>query len=293
MVDSRGKFMIMKRAGGYTIVEVMIFLGVTTALFVMIAGTFSGRQARAEFSTSARDMESRIQDIANDISTGYYNNPGNAFQCRVSGSNPPVIDSADTNEHGSNDDCIFIGRVAHLDLAGVSGEQYNLYSVVGARQVTSGGSSRDSENFTDAKPRPITSPPFASSVDLTETIQAPSGVILKSVYADYGTGKIRIRAVGFFTTFGAGSADPTSLSVNIIPLAGPPAGASKADVTGAISGITDAAEPFFNPPSGVVICMEGSGVDQHALLTIGGNRSRLTTDLKIGEGSCDTTAYPA
>jgi hypothetical protein len=271
---------------GYTIVEVMIFLAVTMGLFAMIAGTFSGRQATTEFSVAAREMESRLQDIANDVSTGFYNNPG-TFRCTLSGG-APLIDTVSPTAQGTNNACIFIGRVVQFDLA-TSAKDFNLYSVVGARQA----SGHDVLDFNEAHPRALANP--VSPVDLTEAQQIPPGLVTRSMYADYGGTLRRIRAVGFFSTFGGTSAsvDSTSLNVNVIPLGFAPTGNAKADVVSNISTITNAYfSSFANPSGGVLVCMDGDRTDQHALLKLGGNNRQLTTDLTIGGGTCNGAGYP-
>jgi hypothetical protein len=275
-------------ARGYTVVEVMVFLAVSSALFVIIAGTFSGRQAATEFSAATREMESRLQDIANDISTGFYSNPG-TFRCQVSGGVPAILGTPPGPTQGTNQDCIFLGRVAQFDLGGSSGRRYNLYSIVGARQA----SDHDVQDFDEAQPRAIAQPTYA--FDLTETEQIPPGLTIRSIYAQYGPNRRRIRAVGFFSSFGtSAAADPTSLSVNIIPLGFPPTGNDKDDVVNDVPNITTAyADAFANPDGGVVVCMEGEATNQHALLRLGGRNRQLTTDLTIGEDTCDSVGYPA
>lgn len=285
-LDIRGIFPVSRGRDGYTIVEVMVFLAVTTAIFAMIAGTFSGRQASTEFSVAAREMESQLQDIANDIATGFYNNPGN-FTCTVNAGVPSL--GGGTNQQGTNNQCIFIGKVAQFDLENSNGKQYNLYPVVGARQI----SGRDVQNFDEAKPRAIATS-ADSSVDLTESLQIPPGLVVRSMYSQHGSTKLRIRAIGFFSTFGAGSSDPKALDVNVIPLGIPPATNSKADTVNAISGITDSYAGFLgNPDGGVFVCMDGDRTDQHALLKLGGNDRQLTTDVTIEEGTCADAGYPA
>ncbi|HTE22445.1 MAG TPA: hypothetical protein VK674_05395 [Candidatus Limnocylindria bacterium] len=267
---------------GYTIVEVMVFLAVTTAIFVMIASSFSTRQNSAEFSVAVREMESRLQDIANDTSTGYYNNPGN-FRCRLSGGAPFV--EPGTNAQGTNNDCIFIGRVVQFDLGGSNGKDFNLYSVVGARQAAGA----DVEDFDDANPLALAPSARFTASDLTETQQVPPGLVIRSVYSDNAGVRRQVRSVGFFTSFGAGAANTTSLGVNILPLAFNPVGNSKNDTVGAINLINNASPS--NPSNGVVICMDGDATNQHALLRLGGNERQLTTGTTVEAGTCASAGY--
>ena len=60
------------RRGGYTIVETLIFLAVSALLFVSTIILISGRQAKAQFTNSVRDLVSDITDVANDVANGYY-----------------------------------------------------------------------------------------------------------------------------------------------------------------------------------------------------------------------------
>lgn len=263
---------------GYTITEVLIFLAVTMGIFVMIAGSVGGQQRRAEFNTAARDMESAVQDVANDITTGFYNNAGN-FVCReVAGA--PVI-SIGTAAQGTNNDCILVGRVAHFVNSSVPdpGRSFTAYSVAGVRQFNAPFIGlRDVESYSEARPRAIE--------ETMETYQMPPGLRVTSMYIEGGS---RIHGVGFFTTFDAGASDPSSLTVNIIPMVGN----DTSSMVGRINNPMTYATTSLNPAEGVVLCMDGEGVDRHALLRIGSNNSRLTTNLIIGDDTCASVGYPA
>jgi len=276
----RGDILLWRSTKGYTIVEVMIFLAVTTALFVMIAGTFSSQQKRTEFSTSAREMESRVRDIANDVSTGRYDS-NNSFGCTVS-VGVPVFSSGSPKNQGTNQDCIFIGKVIHFGVDGSGGKSFNIYPVAGARQFDDPATGkREVVDLIEANPRAIAGTPPAP--DLTETIRVPSGIVLKSVKVN-GAPPVDASAVGFFTTFGTtGSNTTTSLSVDVVPL-GVGFTKSKDNI---ISAINDAGTILNkNPSDGIEICMDSEVSNQHATLTIGGKNSRLTTDLAIEDGKC-------
>lgn len=65
-----------KAMRGYTIVEVMIFVVVSGGLLLSVLGLISGQQQKTRFKTGVYDFESTIQDLVNDVETGYYPNAG-------------------------------------------------------------------------------------------------------------------------------------------------------------------------------------------------------------------------
>lgn len=265
---------------GYTIVEVLIFLAITSALFVMIAVPFTRQQGRAGFVTAARDMESRMQDIINDISTGFYTRPSN-FQCTASLAGPVV--SGGGSGQGTNEGCIFIGRVAHFMGAGTG--RYNVYSVIGLRE-TQTGLRRDVQNFAEAQPRAIPA--------LTDSQTVSGGLTFHSMYyqASSGGPRQRVDAIGFFSSFGTysnGSLKSGPLRINVIPIvgSGSPSGSNQAQMTSTINALTDAyVLSYGNPEGRTVICMNSNTSDQHAELSIGGNDRELGTNMVINQGGC-------
>jgi type II secretory pathway pseudopilin PulG len=100
------------RSEGYTILEALIFLAVSGILFAVIYPTFIGRDNTEKFSQSVRDLESKINDTANDVSTGYF--PASANRCSVNGSGRIVI-TGSGSEQGTNVDCIFLGKALRFN----------------------------------------------------------------------------------------------------------------------------------------------------------------------------------
>lgn len=276
MIGNKQLSKAMRNKHGYTILEVMIFLAVTTALFAMLAGSISGRQRSAEFSTSAREMESIVQDIANDITTGYYNNSGN-FICKVV-AGTPVITSGSAKQ-GTNSDCILVGRAIDFKNSSFpNGDNFITYSIAGARQVNSISGLRDVEGYDEAKPVVI-----PSSAD---TLHMPIGLRITSMYIEGGN---RINGIGFFTTFNKSTESASALNINVIPLTG----ANSSAIIANIKDINTYNSGNVNPAKGITLCMDGLSSNQHALLKIGSDNSRLTTDLIIGNDTCASGGYPA
>ena len=277
----------LQRHSGYTIIEVMIFLAVTGGLLAASFSIFSGRQARTEFSASAREMESQLQDVINDVSTGYYASGGN-FQCQSNpiggGQEVPSI-SGTPSPQGTNEECIFVGRIAHFDITGSTNTAYNLYTAAGARQVLVGTSMREVQSLDQANPRAVTNPPF--TVDITDNRQIPAGLVFDRMYYNDSTGNHPIAAVGFFSNFGsygAAGINSGSVGVDLVPMI--TADHTKDGIVTAVTALGNPAAPLINPTGGVFVCYNGDGTNLNALFSIGGPNKQLATDLQIRNNKC-------
>lgn len=131
---NRGADSQKSKSGGYTIVEVLIFLAVSGVLFVSTMLMLAGRQQRAQFTNAVRDFETKLTDVANDVANGYYQSgTNNNISCTQG---PTVIyDSAVNVEQGKHDECIFLGRLVKLGDSSPVAEGYGVYSIVGNRQT--------------------------------------------------------------------------------------------------------------------------------------------------------------
>lgn len=141
---------------GFTIVETMIVLAVTSMLFVSAALLINGRQAHAQFETAINGMQQQLQQIINQTSSGYYPNNGN-FTCQSSAAGP-FIQSGSAGQ-GSNGACIFIGNVIRFSSSQTSvpsgtraTEQFTLFPLAGLRLDSTG---KEVQSLSDAKPYAI------------------------------------------------------------------------------------------------------------------------------------------
>lgn len=114
-------------SSGYTIVEALIFLAVSAALFVSATLLISGRQNKVQFSNAVRDFESQLIDIANDVATGYYESKSD-LTCSVAGG-VPVLSTGGADTKGKNSSCIFVGKALKFGQT----ESYETYTMYGLR----------------------------------------------------------------------------------------------------------------------------------------------------------------
>lgn len=137
-------------ADGFTIVEVMIVLAVSSLLLISAAALIDGRQAKTEFTTGIHDQQQKIQQIISQTSSGYYPN-GHNFVCSGSASGP-VIFAAGANAQGTNAGCIFLGKALQFGLGTsmpqngtvgvlpIVGNQYESVAGIQTPVLTVGGS---------------------------------------------------------------------------------------------------------------------------------------------------------
>jgi hypothetical protein len=267
---------------GYTIIEVMIFLAVSSVLAFGALLLIGGEQAKTEFSQATRDLDLRLQDIINDVSTGYYINTGD-FSCRDDGSKP-VIEPG-SNQQGQNLDCIVVGQVVEFGVDG--SESIRQHTVVGLRQT--GNPKEDVESLVEARPRAASDGVTNSYGTTTEKLQ--NGLKIYSVkYNDGVSGWVNISSIGFLTDFSSssgGSLSSGSTNADLYPVIGTDLASAGTNQTPArIELLTDAMK---NPSGGVIICMESTAkTSSYATITIGSNGRQLSTNLQMRSG--DITA---
>lgn len=128
-------------AGGYTVLEVMIFLAISAFLLIFTIPAISGQQSRTYFTQGVRDLDSKLQDVINDVSTGYFDN-SSRLACNINGAGTPVLSAGPSNV-GTNQDCMLIGKIihasTHANVAPPPNESISIYSVVGARTTRVAG----------------------------------------------------------------------------------------------------------------------------------------------------------
>lgn len=279
---------------GYTIVEVMIFLAISGALLMAAMVMLSGQQAKTEFAQAARDFESRIRDIINDVSVGYYPNDGN-IKCEAGPAG--VILSTSSGELGTNAQCIFVGKVIQF-APKLNPGSVRIYTVAGLRQTALGpGSLREVNSLEEAVPK-IIAREGGDPVSVPEVFDDVSLGPMKVGKVTYSTNvsSHETAGVGFFTTFKGNTSGGlrsgfASSSLGPIPIG---AGAGPTTLDQDYSGFIERTNKkmrhhqfrdSLNPANGVTICLLSTGTNQRAILTIGGQAKTLSTDMFIEGGT--------
>lgn len=263
---ANGDFVAM-RAYGYTIVEVMIVIAVTGALFVSAAVLISGRQQQTQFGQAIREVRSQIQQVITEVNNGFYPSRNN-FSCTVTGAGAPQFAVAN-NAQGTNEGCVFLGKAIQFQVQGTDPEQFRVLSIAGRQRSAAGD---EVASLAQAQPRAIAPDGGAIQVDASVTQALQYG--LSTAWADAGV-------VAFVSSLND-ITSPTGASIqqlDVIPVNNTLLGMAlegAAQTTNA----NIVASPK-NPEDGVRVCFASGGTDQSGLITIGGPAGSLSVNLDI------------
>lgn len=96
---------------GYTIVEVMVVLAVSSFMFLIAAQFVNGRQARASFTEGVNDFTNKLQTIADQVNDGQFTDI-DLGTCNVSAGGLSFTGSG--VKQGTNKSCAFLGKIVYL-----------------------------------------------------------------------------------------------------------------------------------------------------------------------------------
>lgn len=274
---NRGKKSLIPVVGGYTIVEVLIFLAVSGVMFFAAMTYVGGRQNKAQFLNAVRDFESKIGDIANDVTTGYYTRPVD-FSCRNNSGTPTITNTA--TDQGTNGECIFVGTAIKFGDGSGNRDSFLQFAMAGVRQT---GSGQDVRDLAQANPEPISLPGAVQK----HAISYGASVRCINVDSDSCVPTSSVKAaIGFFTTFGgvSPSGQGSSIQADMVSY-------GTVNYNHALAATISALRvtPVTDPPlKNIVICLQSGGTKQYALIKIGGTNSgssAITTEIKGYSGS--------
>lgn len=279
----------MSQRGGYTIIEVLIFIGVSAAIFFGAMTAIGGRQEQVQFAQGVREFDAKIRDILNDVTTGYF--PSNeTVQCRVENGQTEISSTTDT-ELGENSECIFVGKAIQFIPEGI-GERIDIFTLAGRRY--------EDEDLTPsttiAESRPVAiaqsgnNPSFR---DATEQYDLLYGLKVTKVFrpSDAGT---EYGLIGVFTQFG-GSGISDAQSVQVGGIVGSSIGQDKNAALGLLNIVTDDITKQGdngylekNTKEGIVVCLESNDGNRKSSVAFGARGSAATTlDIDSYNPECD------
>jgi len=279
-------------SAGFTIVEVLVVLGVSGIIFLSAVLLISGRQSRTEFMTASNSLLQQLQQVANETSSGYFPNASN-FTCRAGIGTRPQLTNGGTAQ-GTNGDCIFLGKAVQFG-ATDAGENYLTYSIAGNRLQT--GTANEVTTLNQAYPVAV-APGVANYADLNGvTVKSPlqNGLAPKTMTYD---GDTPTAGFAFMSTLASytdshgsscngvctGSQGLQLYAIKGTSLSSPPSSRAFADV---LDGGNGGYTLNYVPVQTVTACFNSATTNQSAVYTIGGTTGDVqSVGMQINNGSC-------
>ncbi len=268
------------KRGGFTIIETLIVLTVSSVLFFSVMNMLSGRQGRVQFSQGMRELESQIGDLLNDVSTGFYPNiPG--LKCTADHvNNKPqlsIVGSGDST--GLNGDCVFAGKVFQIGLTNSGGNldpsRVVQYIAAGRRLYWSSPvNSDDVDSIVQLKPTIMQFDSAQSEYSL------PAGIeMVNNAGNPFG------RAIGvFFSDYAgetSGSLHSGAASVAIAKISDTGSGVNVMQKQAIYDAVEALDESSFLGDGSINLCFKSGSSDAKAVISIAGSGGSLTTSLRI------------
>ena len=258
---------------GFTIVETMIVLAVSGLIFLIAAFFIAGKQRETQFNQGIRDAQAQLQQIINEVATGFYPDSNN-FSC-TPGATGPTFSTVIQTGQGSNSGCIFLGKAIQFQTGTNDPEQLSVLTIAGNQNDSSGDTVTD---LSTAFPKVVpTSIGGALTTDLLE-----NGITTKWIHFNGGASAGAIAFVAALNPSVANNGLTTgTLQVSAVPVNGTSLGMSTAAMTAAINAnLTTSTQ---NPSAGVQVCLVSGTTQESGLITIGGSGRSLGVNLSIRE----------
>lgn len=275
---------VVRRSGGYTIIEVMMFLTITGALLASALAVFRGQQQKTQFTQGIRETETRLRTTMNEVASGYFPNSG-SFTCRSLGTSIQ-FDTPDSDQ-GTNADCIFLGKIVQFganddcvpDNSDTDCFNYDVHTLAGMRKLPGG---QEAETLQQTARTMVIRDVDNQPLNFTEEFDLGGGLTVTRVMVKKGETFTPVGAIGFvntLATYGGGGGDPVSGSQNVslVSVPGSELGQTANELNSQMINLTEAQR---NPDS-ITLCLEEAGGGRVAALVIGGSGRQLNIDTLI------------
>ena len=266
-------------SSGFTIIEVMIFLVVTSAIFISAINAIQGRQQVVQFQLATRETNSKLTDIFTQVANGFYPNDDNVTCSAPIAGGPPTFTAAPPpNGKGSSDGCVFLGKVVKFKN---NSANYDVISVA-ARRYTP-GATIDTSSFAEALPTAVTS----GGVNINDNITFQNGIQVScvSIGPNCTLSPTSAGAIAFFGSFpnaagnGVFASGAQHVRIGILPnvLLTDDLNTTYNQITALKTSVAN----FLDQPEGVVVCLVDPGTTRRVKISLGGISGQLSSTMDV------------
>ena len=285
---------MFKRAAtedGFTIVEVLIVIAISTFMLVAAIAAVGNKQQTTEFQTSVETLKSEFNQSLASVSDGNYSALNNNISCKAGNGQPQISINKNTPPNGT---CTIIGEVIGFSDTS-SSSSYTVFPAFGRNYAPNSNNTQIATNLTDAMP--------VISNEVSKTTTMPFGLHISTSYSG-GTisqtendGAIGLFSFTSFEGSSTGNGQITSgaehvemfvipgvhfNSVSSLPAVFNGNGTTSQGLYNCGSGVClDNSSATINPSGGVTFCLDSGTSNQSALFSLGGNSSPTSATYKV------------
>lgn len=258
--------------GGYTIIEVIIVLAISGAIFLSAVTIFAGKQARTQYYQAMQDVNSQISTSISDVRVSLFPGAGQ-YTCSLQGNRPTLdpVASPGTNPTGTSGDCIYLGKAFLVDTGATPGT-IKSYSVLGTRLNPSTG--KVATSFAQSNPEGV----LNSNLVEQYTLGANSTIKSSKVISTSGV-ESSADLVGFYNSLDATSSSG-SQSLAAYGYLGFPSNPGPGRLKTALEQATPSPPDPLTPISKWKLCFSSGSSNQTALLSVTPSAAGVTTNLE-------------
>lgn len=267
-----------KVSAGYTIVEVLLTLAISAALFASAMILFNGQQGRTAFSQAMYDLDSKLESYVSQVAGGTFPDSQN-YTCRVGSNGRPVL-ALTTGTIGTNQECIFLGRAIQVI---PDHNSIYIYPILGTRNQYSGstdlGVTATSFDQTNAGPAVDNGGNFL----LADEYKLLGGATVISSTAAGQSGQVGL--LGFYNSLQNDGVTSGSSSASLIAKAYPFDSQVENVKSGQLRACIEEAPPCDNLTDVTAwsLCLHGNNERQSAILKVTSLPSGINTQLTFAE----------
>jgi type II secretory pathway pseudopilin PulG len=267
---------------GFTVIEVIIVLGIAALMFISIASVFWGRQGQATFDQSINQAQAVLQQQVSNVENGYYPGAGNFYCTDTAPNGQPVLFSG-SNNFGANSGCVFTGVAISL-VNNSDPNQFAIYPLVG-RQCAQ-------NSVPPLCPYAVSvadSAPIALAASTSHPAYPDAGVFTTIEGGlTFNVGRLNSSKCG--SNFGSIAlvSNPTNIKqVDLYAICGSTMGTNSPNNFAAVQYIDNNLQTA-NPDTGIDICLESISSNESGKLSLYQGSAGLQVGLKgsVGNTTC-------
>lgn len=260
--------------GGYSIVEVMIVLAISGAIFVSGLSLFGGQNSGASFDQAMHDLSSEISAQIKEVGTSLFFN-AQGYNCSVSGSPPRASISQSEGGLVTTQDCLQLGKVFEA-LPGAN--EIYIYRAIGNRQTYSGALATGTASAL-AETNPTLG--IDEGTNLTDNYKLGAGSKIVSSRIAVGGNQMDSSLLGYFVDFNSGGSGDQQVGGGSTAAYGYDFSVTAHDPTTAKACVEGNDCPAPQSFSLWQLCLHGTDAKKQAVLNVSSSPAGVNTNLKF------------